>query len=110
MDGFHKRKKRFKFTEKKHSKRGIISFALAIVLIIVYIVFITLSYRMQGNLSVYFGSVGVLCMFLSVFNLIPIIIGMRDENSFPLYPRLGLIVDLVAIILWVGTYIRGFLA
>lgn len=110
MDGFHKRKKRFKFTERKHSIGGIFSFVMAIILIIVHIVFVAMSYKLQGSLSVYYGSAGVFCMIASVFLIIPIIGGLRDENSFPLFPRLALILDILAMLLWIGTYVRGFLA
>lgn len=110
MDGFHKRKKRFKFTERKHSGGGIFSFVMSIILIIVHIVFIALSYKQEGNLSVYFGSAGVFCMVVSVFLLIPIIGDLRNENSFSLFPRLALGLDIVAMLLWISTYVRGFLA
>ena len=108
MFQFHKRRKRFKFTEKKHTKRGILSFALALILIIVYLVFLVLSYKSQGRLTVYFGSAGVLCMLISVLDIVPIVKDLKEENSFPLFPRLGLVCDVVAMCLWIGTYIRGF--
>lgn len=108
MSGFHKQKERFKFTERRHSKPGIAAFILALILILCYGIFILLSYKSEGQLSVYYGCAGVFCMVLSVTNLVPAILGLLDENSFPIYPRLALLLDGVAMLLWIGTYVKGF--
>lgn len=110
MDGFHKRKKRYKFTEKKHSKRGIAAVVIATISIVVFLVYIMMSYRSQSGISLYMASGGVLAMVASVFNLILVINGMREENSFQLFPRLGLLLTIVSLVLWGGIYIQGFMA
>lgn len=99
----------FKFTEKTHSKRGIISLSVSSVAILIYIVFIFLSYLGNGNLSTYFGSIGVFAMLAAMVSLVISLIGLKEEDSFKIFSRLGLGASIVAVILWLGTYIMGFM-
>lgn len=107
---FRRRRERFKFTEKTHSKKGIISLAVAGVFLVCYIVFLVFAFRRDGTLSAYYGSAGVLLMLLSVLNLVFSIQSLFEEDSFQLFPRLSLVISLLAAICWIGTYVMGFLA
>ena len=62
----HKRHGSYKFTEKTHSKRGIVATILALVLLVLYLVILELAFRANGGLSAYYGSIGVLAMLASV--------------------------------------------
>ena len=62
----HKRHGSYKFTEKTHSKRGIVATVLALVLLVLYLVILELAFRANGELSAYYGSIGVLAMLASV--------------------------------------------
>ena len=103
-----KRRKSYKFTEKSQSTKGIISFGIAVVSMILYLVFVFLSFKKAGNLSAYYGSVGVLAMLLSVVTLIVSIASLREEDTFKLFSRLGIGVSILAVLLWGGTYVMGF--
>ena len=50
-----RKRNRYKFTEKKQSKRGIAALVVAILIEIVYIVFLNAAFRGEGNLSMYYG-------------------------------------------------------
>lgn len=104
-----RRRNRFKFTEKKHSKKGILATVLGVGLIAVYITFVILAFRQNGGLSMYYGSAGVLAIFGVVLDLVLAIQSLREENSFPLFPRLALIVAVIAAAGWFGTYAMGIL-
>ena len=101
------RKKYFRFTEKKHSKKGIVAFAFAAVLLVVYFLFLLLADHSNGNLSMYIGSAGVLAMLLSLADVIAAIGCMRDENVFPLFPRMALISSISVSLIWIGTFVLG---
>lgn len=105
-----RRRNRYKFTEKTHSKKGIAAFAAALVILALYIGFLTLAFYGNGNLSAYYGSAGVLAMLGAVATVVLSIQSMREEDSFQLFPRLSLIVSILASVCWIGTYIMGFLA
>lgn len=107
---FHRRRERFKFTEKTHSKRGIVTFAVSTLLLVIYIIFLNMAFRGDGSLSMYFGSVGVLALVLVVCCVIFSIQSLREEDSFMLFPRLALIMSVLALLCWGGTYAYGFIA
>ncbi len=101
-------RRRFKFTEKTQSKKGIAASIVAFVLLVIYIVFIALAYQAKGTLSAYFGSVGVLAILVTIYNFVIVIQGMKEENSFQFFPRLALGLTILESIFWIGTYIIGF--
>ncbi len=98
----------YKFTEKSQSKKGIISFSVAAVLVLLYLIFVFLSFKEAGNLSTYYGSVGVLAMIFSIVTLIVSITSLLEEDTFKLFPRMAIGTSILAVFLWVGTYVMGF--
>ncbi len=104
-----RRRNSYKFTEKTHSKRGIISFSISAVLVLLYVIFVFLAFKGAGTLSTYYGSVGVLAMLVSVVALVISIMSLFEEDSFKIYPRLGFATSLLAVICWLGTYLSGFI-
>lgn len=102
MSIFHKKRKRFKFTEKKHSKCGIFACVVASLCIITFVVFLVLAYKSAGTLSIYYGCAGVFVLLCSILNLFPAIRGLFEENSFQLFPRLGLFLTILSLMCWGG--------
>ena len=104
-----RRKRRsYKFTEKTHSKRAIISFGLASVTLVTYFVFVYLAYKAAGQLSAYFGAFGLLAMLVAIVSVVLAITTLKEEDSFALFPRMALITSAVSVLLWVGNYVQGF--
>ena len=65
---------------------------LAAVCEIFYGVFVFYSYKGNGNLSMYFGSAGILIFAVAFVAFV-----------------LAIIMSLIALLSWGGTYVRGFL-
>lgn len=106
----NRRRRGYKFTEKKHSKQGILATVLAIALLVWYLVFVNLAFRENGTLSAYYGSAGVVAMAATLAVFAIAIKSLREEDSFRLFPRLGLFFAVLAMVCWIGTYVWGFLA
>ena len=105
-----RRKRRsYKFTEKTHSKKAIVSFSLAVVTLVTYFVFVYLSYQAAGQLSAYFGAFGVLAMLVAVVAVVLAISTLREDDSFTLFPRMALVTSVISALLWVGNYVQGFM-
>ena len=104
-----RRRRSYKFTEKKHSKRAVISFCLAMVTLVTYVVFVYMSYKSAGQLSAYFGAFGVLAMLVAIISVGLSITTLKEENSFAFFPRMALITSLLSTFLWVGNYMQGFM-
>ena len=105
-----RRKRRsYKFTEKKHSKRAIISFGLAAATLVTYLVFVYLSYQAAGQLSAYYGAFGVLAMLVAIVSVGLSITTLKEENSFAFFPRMAVITSVLSSFLWIGNYVQGFM-
>ena len=105
-----RRKRRsYKFTEKKHSKKAILSFGLALSTLITYIVFVYLSYQAAGQLSAYFGAFGVLAMLVAIVSVGLSITTLKEENSFMLFPGMAVATSVLSSLLWIGNYVQGFM-
>lgn len=104
-----KRRSSYKFTEKTHSKRAIISAAMAGASLMMYFVFVYLSYSVGGALSAYYGAFGFMAMVLSMVALVLAIPTLKEEDSFMHFPKLALGASVLSTLLWVGTYIQGFM-
>ena len=104
-----RRRNRYKFTEKKQSKMGIAALIAAILSVIVYICFLNAAFRGYVNLSMYFGSAGILVLGISIADFGVAVRSMFDENSFKTFPCLAIVFSLIAILCWAGTYVAGFI-
>ena len=100
-----RKRNRYKFTEKKQSKRGIAALVVAILIEIVYIVFLNAAFRGDGNLSMY----GILMLGISLADFGFAIRSLFDEESFMTFPRLAVFFALIAVLSWGGTYAAGFI-
>ena len=104
-----RRRRSYKFTEKTHSKKAMISFGLAAASLITYLVFVYLSYQAAGHLSAYFGAFGVLAMIVAMVALGLAIATLKEEDSFALFPRLAMLTSVASTLLWIGNYMQGFM-
>ena len=104
-----RRRRSYKFTEKTHSKKAMVSFGLALVSMLTYLVFIYLSYQAAGQLSAYFGAFGVLAMIVAIVAVVLSITTLKEEDSFALFPRMAMVTSVLATLLWVGNYVQGFM-
>lgn len=109
MFGLKRRRNHYKFTEKTHSKKGIVAMLLSILLVAGYVSVICLSFYSGGNLSPYYGSAGVSALILAIVAFILAIQSLMEEDSFKAFPRAALGFSVLAIICWGGTYAIGFL-
>lgn len=104
-----RRRRSYKFTEKTHSKKAMVSFGLAAVTLVMYFVFVYLSYQAAGQLSAYFGAVGVMAMLVAILSLGLSIVTLKEEDSFALFPRMAMVASILSTVLWVGNYVMGFM-
>ncbi len=99
-----RRKVKYKFTEKKHSIRGIVSMLVSIFTMAGFAMMVENSVAHQGQGSVYLGVGGMFCMVAALVALFFSIEAVREEDTFRILPGVGLFISILASVLWVGIY------
>lgn len=103
-----KRKNHYKFTGKKHSKRGMLACFLAAASIFALIYMIMTSFWQKGNGSVYLGSAGLLALAVAAAAFIQAVKSLREEDTFRGIPVISVILSLLASGAWIALYAVGF--
>lgn len=103
-----KRKNHYKFTGKKHSKRGMLACFLAAASIFALIYMIMTSFWQKGNGSIYLGSAGLLALAVAVAAFIQAVKSLREEDAFRGIPVISVILSLLASGAWIALYAVGF--
>ena len=101
------RKRSYKFTGKKFSKRGLLSTLIASAALIALGVTVRISFANRGCGTVYLGSVGLLSTILSLVSVGVAVWGIREEDTFKLMPGIGLLLGILSSLIWIGIYIMG---
>lgn len=102
-----RRRKRFQFTERKHSKKGIAASILSAAELVAYGIIVAQAFRTDGGLSAYYGSAGICLLVFSVVLVVLAVQSMMEEDSYLLFPRLALILSILAALCWGATYALG---
>ena len=65
------------------------------------------SYSHEGAGSMYLGSAGVASMILTIVAVVLSVMSLKEENSFKLFPYLGMFCSGLALITWIALYVVG---
>ncbi len=103
-------KKGYKFTNKKHSEKSVMSTVFGALSMISMIVLIYLSYRLRGEVPVNYG---IAVMLILVFGIVGLILGvfaMQEREKFRFFAIMGLVLNGLAIVsvsavLYAGSYL-----
>ncbi len=96
--------KSYIFTSKKQSEKGIMSTVLGTISLTSFAIVVFMALRNRGDASLRMGAVGLVALIMSVVSFILAIMGLREDDIFPLFPRLGLAFAILSIAAW-GTII-----
>lgn len=102
-----RRRRNYKFTEKKQSKRALGALFVAVVSIGILIFVIINSYENRGNGSMYLGSAGITSLLLGMISFVLAVGSLREENSFKLFPYMATVLSFLVTGVWLMLYIAG---
>lgn len=103
----HHKSYNYTFTEKSHSKRGILALVLAVLSLVLGIAMVVISFAHNGSGSVYLGSLGMLGLLLAATAFTLAVLSMREEKSYKLYPMAGFVAGVIALGSWLAVYVVG---
>ena len=100
-------KRSYKFTDKKHTKQGIISCILGAASLVLLVSGLVTAYGMAGGA----GSLAALMGFLSMaFSIIGFVLGARgfqEEDVYYLFSKIGIGMNGILFVLWVLIFVAG---
>ena len=90
-------KRNYIFTNKKHPLRAIMATILGAISIVSLIVVVHLAYQKGGNIPTGYGVTGLLATLFSFVGLIMGIVTEREKEYYRLFPRLAILLNLLAL-------------
>lgn len=100
-------KRGYKFTDKKHTKQGMVSAGMGAAALVLMAVDLFLAYRGSGQAGSIAGFFGLFSLLLSVVGFVLAVRGLREENAYYLFSRIGSVLNGVLFILWALIFIMG---
>ena len=100
-------RKSFMFTTRKHSRNGIISVILGITSLTGLVTSILISFANRGDTPLRFGGVGLVGMISAVLGFIVGLMSTKEYDSYMLFPRMGVILNGIAVFAWAYIIVIG---
>ena len=102
------RKRKIKFTDKKHSRNGILSTILGAVSAGLLLALLAAAYLTSGQAGKIVAVLGLLTFFVACAGIWYGVQGRREEDSYRLFPDLGLGINGLLLIGFIMIYIMGW--
>ncbi len=96
-----------KFTNKKHSLKGLMACVLDIISFAALVAVFMMSYTSAGNVGAYLGLTGLASLILSLLAFVFAVQGLREETTFNTLPAVALILAIITIVCWGGMLVIG---
>lgn len=102
------KKRRYKFTDKNQSRQGIISSVIGTLALLLTAGILAAAYMQSGRAGKIIAIPGFLALLLSLAGLYYGIRGVREEDTYRLFPWLGCIVNGIILAAYVMVYVLGW--
>ena len=104
-----KRRESYNYSDKSESHLSLISVILAMLSMAMIGYSIIRSVTAGGQLDLEYGLFAAISFLLAIFGLMAAINGYKDENTKATYKYLGIVLNSIMILLFIGLLILGFL-
>mgnify|MGYP000528462718 CR=1 FL=1 len=91
-------RRNYKFTDKKHTRQGLMSMGMGAAALVFTVLALSLAYRMSGGAGSAAGLLGVLAMLFSVTVLA--VRGFREEDVYYAASQIGAVLNGILFIGW----------
>jgi len=103
-------KRNYKFTNKKHSEKAVMSTVFGALSVSSLAVVLYLSYSKAGEAPVNYGFSGILILIFAIVGMVLGVLALREKERFLFFGRLGCVLNGLALvgvsgILYAGAYL-----
>lgn len=99
--------RKYKFTEKTLSKRGIAALVLAVISLVSFVIITAIAFKKAGALTIYAACCGIMAAIIAVVALILSIVSLREENSYRTIPYAATFLSIADVLMRSAIYIGG---
>lgn len=103
------KKSNFMFSNRNHSKKGMLSTFLAVLTIITLLILSILSSRTGGNGSMLLGGFGLCALILSIAGFMIGLQSLKEEEVYYSFPVVGTTLNTIILVVYLIIYIMGML-
>ena len=101
--------KRYKFTNKKHPEKGIMSTVLGLISLVSVWIVVYQAFQARGEATTNMGVVGFTITIFSAVGLVLGYLSKKEYDKFMFFPYLGMVLNVIAlacisVILYAGAY------
>lgn len=100
-------KKSYNFSDKTHSKDGKLATALGTVTILLFLFLVVESIVSKGRLNTWFGLLGMVDIVIAFAGFWIAVMSFKEEDSLKLFPRLGVILNGLVLLVLVVLFVIG---
>ena len=100
-------KRKYKFTNKKHSVGGVLATLMALVAIALIVVAVVISFKARGSGGAEVGTLSLMAMVFSVFGLVMGLLSFREIDRYYTFSYIGSIMNGIITILLVMLLLVG---
>lgn len=93
------KRKNYIFTNKRHSKRAIMSTILGLISSVSLGIVLYLTYLSGGNAPLSYGMTGLLAMIFSLTGISLGILTVQEQDNFKLFPVMGIILNMATLLI-----------
>ena len=104
-----KRRKNYKFTEKKHSGTGTAALVLSFVPLALFFYAVAVSYLKGGQAPQQIGCIGIAAVLSALWTLRISVREARKENILKKVPVTGAVLSLLMLAGWTAVYVIGWI-
>lgn len=97
----------YKFSNKRHSGKGIFSTGFGAASLLLLIVLIIIASKMHGKGTIYLGSVGLVSMVFSLIGLVIGLVSFFEPDKYKLFSKIGAVFNLVLLLIWASIFMIG---
>lgn len=101
-------KRKYKFTRKIQSGKGIASTIIGILTLLITFGMVAAAYIQSGQAGKIIAVAGFAAMLLSVLGLYYSICGIRQEDSYRMFPWMGFVLNWLTLAAYIMIYILGW--